>query len=108
MRKLKHPRLDEMNLAEVLYALGDPARLQIVTSLAELSPKIAHERSCKSVCQSLRLSKSTLSHHFKILREAGLIRCDKEGTQYVNHLRHEDLQKRFPQLLNCILKAYKK
>lgn len=108
MRKLHHPAVHEIELAEVLYALGDPARLQIVKSLAEISPKIAYERSCKHVCESLGLSKSTLSHHFKILREAGIIRCDKEGTQYINHLREGDLQKRFPQLLKSILKAAKK
>ncbi|MBC7398018.1 MAG: helix-turn-helix transcriptional regulator [Bdellovibrionales bacterium] len=106
MRKLHHPLPEEIEISNVLYALGDPIRLKIVQALAALSERGAPHRSCKNVCEELKLSKSTLSHHFRILRESGLIECEKEGTQYINTLRLKVLQKRFPGLLKCILKAY--
>jgi DNA-binding transcriptional ArsR family regulator len=108
MRKLHHPLKNEIELANVLYALGDPMRLEIVKNLfkadtARISK--SRERSCKNVCTKLGLSKSTLSHHFRILREAGVIWCEKEGTQYVNHLRIEDLASLYPGLLISVVKA---
>jgi DNA-binding transcriptional ArsR family regulator len=106
MRKLHHPPSDEIELTNVLYALGDPIRLEIVKKLASpKTSKATYDRSCKNVCERLALSKSTLSHHFRILREVGLIISEKEGTQYVNHLRVKELNARFPGLLKCILKA---
>ncbi len=105
MRKLHHPLSHEIELANVLYALGDPVRLKIVQCLAALTPKQVLDRSCKSLCEDLGLSKSTLSNHFRILREAGIITCEKEGTQYINSLRAPELQKRFPGLLKSILKG---
>jgi DNA-binding transcriptional ArsR family regulator len=51
------------------------------------------------------VAKSTLSHHFKILRDAGVLHCRKEGTQHLNSLRRHDLDDRFPGLLNAILQA---
>jgi DNA-binding transcriptional ArsR family regulator len=109
MRKLHHPLKKEIELANVLYALGDPIRLEIVKNLAKMTGKITetaqvvHHRSCKNICTKLRLSKSTLSHHFRILREAGVIWCEKDGTQYVNRLRQDDLSGLFPGLLDCIV-----
>lgn len=102
---LQHPLPEEIEIANVFYALGDPVRLKIVYALADLAEAGGSHRSCKKVCEELSLSKSTLSHHFRILREAGLIQCEKEGTQYINTLRMKDLQKRFPGLLRCVLKA---
>ena len=109
MRKLHHPLKKEIELANVLYALGDPIRLAIVKNLAKLTGNknetttIQHHRSCKNICTQLTLSKSTLSYHFRILREAGVIWCEKEGTQYVNQLRQADLQSLFPGLLACVV-----
>lgn len=54
------------------------------------------------------ISKSTVSHHFRILRESGLIRSEKEGVTLVNTLRKEELNKKFPGLLDLILKLYQK
>jgi len=87
-----------MTLAGVLYALGDPVRLEIVRRLAA-----ADELSCSDL--DLQVAKSTLSHHFKILREAGVLYCRKQGTQHMNSLRREDLDRAFPGLLEVILKA---
>lgn len=100
MRTLHHPRSDELSLPEVLHALSDPVRLEIVRSLAENS-----EQSCSSLTTSV--SKSTLSHHFKVLREAGITHTRANGTQRFVSLRVEDLDRRFPGLLNAVLRASK-
>ena len=93
-----HPRRDEIELAAVLHALSDPVRLQIVAALAE-----SDERTCGSF--ELPVTKSTCTHHFKVLREAGVIRQRPEGTTRVNTLRRDDLEARFPGLLATILRA---
>ena len=114
MRKLHHPLKTEIEIENVLYALGDPIRLDIVRNLSReenacsiknITSALLLKRSCKHICTQLSLSKSTLSHHFKILREAGVIWCEKEGTQYINRLRSEELNALFPGLLKSILKA---
>jgi len=98
MRNLHHPRLDEVTLADVLHALSDPVRLQIVQSLADCD-----EQSCSAVEASV--AKSTLSHHFKVLREAGVTHTRANGTQRLISLRRGDLEQRFPGLLDSILAA---
>ncbi len=97
---LFHPDSQQITLAGVLYALGDPVRLEIVRKLAE-----AGELSCASLDCSV--AKSTLSHHFKILREAGVIFSRKEGTQLLNSLRQEELEQQFPGLLKAVLASLK-
>lgn len=101
MRLLYHPDKKDISLAGVLYALGDPVRLEIVKRLAEKG-----EQSCAALAVSV--AKSTLSHHFKVLRESGVLYCRKEGTQHINSLRREDLDARFPGLLDTVLNAAKK
>jgi DNA-binding transcriptional ArsR family regulator len=93
-----HPAQDEIELAGVLHALSDPVRLQIVRALAEVD-----ERSCSSI--DVPVTKSTCTHHFKVLREAGVIRQRQEGTTRLNSLRREDLEARYPGLLATILAA---
>ena len=100
MRTLHHPRADELSLPDVLHALSDPVRLQIVRSLAE-----REEQACSAVEASV--SKSTLSHHFKVLREAGVTHTRANGTQRLVSLRTEDLEERFPGLLTSVLQAHK-
>jgi DNA-binding transcriptional ArsR family regulator len=96
MRPIYHPDKKDISLAGVLYALGDPVRLEIVQCLAE--------RGALPCCAlSVPVAKSTLSHHFKILRESGVLFCRKEGTQHINSLRREDLDKLFPGLLDAVL-----
>jgi DNA-binding transcriptional ArsR family regulator len=98
MRILHHPRVDEVTLPDVLHALSDPVRLQIVRALAE-----REEQSCSAVESSV--SKSTLSHHFKVLREAGLTHTRVNGTHRYVSLRRDELEDRFPGLLSSVLEA---
>jgi DNA-binding transcriptional ArsR family regulator len=97
--KLTHPERDEIELGNVLHALSDPVRLQIVAGLASE----ACERSCGSF--EVPVTKSTCTHHFKVLREAGVIRQRQQGTARLNTLRVEDLEARFPGVLETILRA---
>jgi DNA-binding transcriptional ArsR family regulator len=98
MRTLHHPRPDEIALPDVLHALSDPVRLQIVRALAD-----RQEQSCSSVEASV--SKSTLSHHFKVLREAGVTHTRVNGTHRLVSIRQDELEERFPGLLNSVLGA---
>jgi DNA-binding transcriptional ArsR family regulator len=94
-----HPDCADIDLSTVLHALSDPVRLTIV---AELAAK-GGEHSCSSF--NLPIVKSTATHHFRVLREAGVIRQRVMGTKRVNALRREELEARFPGLLDSILRA---
>ncbi len=98
MRSPTHPSKESINLTRVLYALSDPARLSIVQSLATKGAQ-----TCGAL--SLPMAKSTASHHFRVLREAGIIQMQADGTQFINSLRREDLDSRFPGLLDVVLQA---
>jgi DNA-binding transcriptional ArsR family regulator len=88
----------QMPLSAIFYALSDPARLKIVKELLERD-----EIAC---CEfKTNVSKSTLSHHFKVLREAGIIQKREEGTRQFNSLRTEEIEKRCPGLLKTLLKS---
>lgn len=95
---LAHPSREQIELAAVLHALSDPMRLQIVADLAA-----GEERACKSF--ELPVVKSTCTHHFRVLREAGVIRQRLQGTTRLNSLRRADLDGRFPGLLDSVLRA---
>jgi DNA-binding transcriptional ArsR family regulator len=99
IEEIAHPVRDEIELAAVLHALSDPVRLKIVAALAAGNG----EHTCGSF--DVPVTKSTCTHHFKVLREAGVIRQRQEGTARLNTLRSEDLQARFPGLLTTILDA---
>ena len=94
-----HPDCAEIDLHTVLHALSDPMRLRIVAVLAETRGEL----SCSSF--NLPIVKSTCTHHFKVLREAGVIRQRVVGTKRVNALRREELEARFPGLLDSVLRA---
>lgn len=96
--KLCHPAPEDIDLAAVLHALSDPMRLRIVAGLA-----VEDKRTCGSF--DLPVTKSTCTHHFRVLREAGVIRQQLEGTTKLNSLRREDLDGRFPGLLDSVLEA---
>lgn len=100
MRTLPHPSRNDIALSAVLHALSDPTRLQIVRRLAA-----GGESACWVFDTALAKPKSTLSHHFKVLREAGVTRTRVEGTQRLISLRREDLDARFPGLLEALLQA---
>ncbi|WP_201392385.1 helix-turn-helix transcriptional regulator [Ktedonobacter sp. SOSP1-52] len=102
MRTLFHPKREDISLPAVLYALSDPLRLKIVTELAGLDEAI----SCSDCSASQGIAKSTQSHHFKVLREAGVTNTTPQGTRLFITLRREDLQARFPGLLDAVLRAY--
>ena len=96
---LEGPSVDELDLVEVLQALGDPVRLQIVRLLAGADAPIAcHE-------MGLPVAKSTGSHHLKVLREAGIVTAEIDGTRKYHTLRRDDLEARFPGLLDSVLTA---
>ena len=94
---LPHPPVDEIELCAVLHALSDPMRLKMVGELAESGG----ERTCSSF--DLPIAKSTCTHHFKVLRESGVIRQRVCGTKRVSTLRCDDLDVRFPGLLEAVL-----
>jgi DNA-binding transcriptional ArsR family regulator len=95
---LEEPRTEALTLASVLAALSDPARVEIVRVLAAEG-----ERTCGMF--DLGLSKATRSHHFKVLREAGLTHTRAEGTHRHVSLRRDDVDARFPGLLDAVLAA---
>lgn len=94
---LDEPETAQLELHEVLHALSDPVRLDVVRVLAARG-----EQTCGAVPAAV--SKSTLSHHFRVLREAGVTRTLPRGTQRFVSLRHEDLEARFPGLLAAVLR----
>jgi DNA-binding transcriptional ArsR family regulator len=90
--------VEVLELAPVLAALSDPIRLRIVARLAE-----GDECSCGSF--DLPVTKSTCSHHFRVLREAGVIATRIEGKTRMNRLRRDALEQAFPGLLDAVLRA---
>ena len=98
MREPHHPARRELELSAVLHALSDPARLEIVRRLAA-----GDEPPCGTF--ELGLSKATLSHHFRVLRESGVVRTRPEGRKRLLSLRVDDLEARFPGLLEAVLSA---
>lgn len=93
-----HPSRDEMELPTILNALSDPLRYKVIQEFVGLPD--GTERTCLSF--DLGVSKSTLSHHFRILRESGLVLQINRGNSRKAHLRREDLESRFPGLLDLI------
>jgi DNA-binding transcriptional ArsR family regulator len=93
-----HPDPQQITLSSVLYALGDPIRLAIVRQLAERG-----EQNCCDF--GFAIARSTMSHHFKILRESGVVLSRKSGTQHLNSLRQPELDERFPGLLTAVLQG---
>jgi DNA-binding transcriptional ArsR family regulator len=97
--QLEEPRADDMTLAAVMAALSDPVRVRIVRRLASSGGEL----TCGTF--DLGISKATRSHHFKVLREAGLTHTRSEGTHRHVSLRREDCDARFPGLLEAVLTA---
>ncbi|MEU4572748.1 ArsR/SmtB family transcription factor [Nonomuraea sp. ATR24] len=98
-RVLQHPDAAEIRLEAVLHALADPMRLEVVCFLA------AHggEAGCAEI--DLGVSKSTGTHHYRVLREAGVITQVYRGTAKINSLRRDDLDALFPGLLDSVVTA---
>jgi len=96
---LPMPRRADLRIEDVLNALADPVRLRIVRELAEGE----QPRACGTF--ALPVSKSTASHHFRVLREGGVIKQREEGRRRMTELRRECLDARFPGLLDSVLGA---
>jgi DNA-binding transcriptional ArsR family regulator len=100
MREPFHPPAGEIDLASVMHALSDPVRLEIVARLADTDGE-----NCGGIGSGIDVHKSTMSHHYRVLREAGVTLTTIEGRVRVVRLRHDDLEARFPGLLASVLAA---
>ncbi|MEU7161942.1 ArsR/SmtB family transcription factor [Streptomyces chrestomyceticus] len=98
-RVLDHPDRSAIRLEDVLHALADPMRLRIVRRLAAAEGEL----SCTVI--ELPVSKSTCTHHYRVLREHGVISQIYRGTAKMNVLRRADLDELFPGLIERVLKA---
>ena len=104
MRKLHHPPIDHVTVEGILHALSDPVRMQIFMELASAE--------CAKNCTAFRnvnkanLPKSTLSQHFRVLREAGLIFSERKGVELHNQTRCAELKTRFGDMMSAISCAY--
>jgi DNA-binding transcriptional ArsR family regulator len=98
VRTIQHPAIEKVALSQVLYALSDPVRLKVVRQLA---------RDGEATCTALDggRPKSSMSHHFRVLRDAGLVRTRTDGPSHMNELRRNDIERRFPGLLAAVLSA---
>src|SRR3954447_12228571 len=104
MRPLIHPSFEDITVEGILHALSDPVRARIFAEIAG--------SECSQTCTSFSsvgdksIPKSTLSQHFKALREAGLIRSERRGVEMQNTSRCAEIDKRFPGLLTAIVNAH--
>ena len=104
MRPLFHPSIDDVTVEQILHALSDPVRVWIFTRIAG--------SDCWQNCSNFlnvrekAIPKSTLSQHFKALREAGLIRGERHGVEMRNTSRCAEIEQRFPGLIRAIVNAH--
>jgi DNA-binding transcriptional ArsR family regulator len=105
MRPLHHPSVQDMTVEGLLYALSDPVRVQIFAQIAA--------SDCPKTCSDFlivdhrTLPKSTLSQHFKVLREAGLVRSERKGVEMHNTTRCAEIKERFGGMVGAIIDAYR-
>jgi DNA-binding transcriptional ArsR family regulator len=105
MRPLIHPSFEDITVEGILHALSDPVRARIFAEIAT--------SDCSQTCTSFAgvgdkpIPKSTLSQHFKVLRESGLIRSERLGVEMQNVSRCAEIDKRFPGLLAAIVASFK-
>jgi DNA-binding transcriptional ArsR family regulator len=95
--KIAQPAASALDLATIMRTVGDPLRLDIVRLLADDRP-----RPCSEVSDAMGLPVSTCSYHLRLLREAGVTRTRAEGTQRFISLRRDDLEERFPGLVDVL------
>jgi DNA-binding transcriptional ArsR family regulator len=105
VRPLFHPSIEDVSVEAILHALSDPVRAAIYVDIAG--------SDCSQNCSNFlnvsdkNIPKSTLSQHFKALREAGLIRGERRGVEMHNTSRCSEIDKRFPGLIAAIINAHK-
>ena len=106
MRPLFHPAIEDVRPEAILHALSDPERAAIYASIASTS--------CGATCSAFAetgdrvIPKSSLSQHIKVLREAGLIRCERHGVEMRNHSRLSEFNEPLRNLVTATLNAYKR
>lgn len=104
MRPLIHPAIEDVRPESILHALSDPNRAAIFANIMRAG--------CVEACSAVSavgdriFPKSSLSNHYKILREAGLIRSERHGVEVRNYSRWEEVEARYPGLLGGIINAY--
>ena len=105
MKPLVHPALEDITVEGILHALSDPTRVEIFSKIAD--------SNCSANCAAFltvggkAVPKSTLSQHFKVLRESGLVRSERMGVEMQNVSRCSEIETRFPGLLTAIVSALK-
>lgn len=105
MRPLFHPSLNDITVEGILHALSDPVRAAIFTQIANSDCS----RTCSNFLQvsEKAIPKSTLSQHFKALRDAGLIRAERRGVEMHNTTRCAEIEGRFPGLIPAVINAHR-
>ncbi|GGA48733.1 transcriptional regulator [Dyella nitratireducens] len=103
MRPLIHPSIEDITVEGILHALSDPVRAAIYAELA-----VSSGATCSNFLKisDRDIPKSTLSQHFRALREAGLIRSERQGVEMRNTTRCAEIEQRFPGLIISIMKAH--
>ncbi|MER6016402.1 ArsR/SmtB family transcription factor [Streptomyces bluensis] len=99
-RYFAQPDVDEIEILDVMKALSDEVRMRLISVLAD-----GEYHACRPEEFDIGVQKSTLSHHFKVLRKAGLTMTRLEGRNHQVRLRREDLAQRFPGLLDSVIAA---
>jgi DNA-binding transcriptional ArsR family regulator len=105
MRPLFHPSVEDVKVESILYALSDPVRVAIFAQI--VGSDCSHNCSNFLNVSEKTIPKSTLSLHFKALREAGLIRGERRGVEMHNTSRCSEIDQRFPGLIAAIVNAHK-
>jgi DNA-binding transcriptional ArsR family regulator len=105
-KPLTHPGVEDITVEGILHALSDPDRVAIFAAIAGSGD--SHTCTMFSTMNDRSIPKSTLSQHFKALREAGLIRSERRGVEMQNTSRCAEIDKKFPGLLPAIVDAHKK
>ena len=104
MRPLFHPSIEDITVEGILHALSDPVRVAIYADI--VAQECSHNCSAFLTVNHKAIPKSTLSQHFKALREAGLIRGERHGVEVRNTSRCTELEERFPGLIKAIVSAH--
>jgi DNA-binding transcriptional ArsR family regulator len=105
MRPLFHPSLEDVSVEGILHALSDPVRVAIFAEI--VGSKCSQSCSNFLTISDMDIPKSTLSQHFKVLREAGLVRGERRGVEMHNTSRCAEIDQRFPGLIAAIVAAHK-
>jgi len=104
VRPLFHPSIENVTVEAILHALADPVRVALFARI--VGSKSAQSCSALMTVTAIAVPKSTVSQHFKVLREAGLIRSERRGVEMQNAPRCAEIESRFPGLIAAVMSAY--